>query len=75
MATRSKLLTKPAAAKTSYVRVRIQPKLKRNAEGILQKIGLSISDAVTILFKQVVAQKGLPIELGTPNRDPPKALR
>ena len=62
-------------AKPGYTKVRLDPKLKKNAEAELAKIGLSISDAVTIFFKQVVAQKGLPVELKVPNRESIKALR
>ena len=57
------------------VRVRIDPKLKKNVEVVLDKIGFSISDAVTIFFKQVVSQNGLPDELKVPNRESIKALR
>ena len=75
MASKPKSLTVPKLAKTSYVRVRIDPKLKRKAEVILERSGLSISDATTVFFKQVVAQNGLPFEVRVPNRETIKAMR
>ena len=62
-------------AKSSYINARIEPKLKKSAEAVLDKIGLSTTDALTIFFKQVVAQKGMPFEVKIPNRETIKAVR
>lgn len=62
-------------AKTGYINARVEPKLKKQAEAVLDKIGLSTTDAVTIFLKQVVAQKGLPFEVKIPNRETIKAMR
>lgn len=47
-------------AKTAYINVRIEPELKEKAEKILKGLGLSVSDAITIFFRQVVLRRGLP---------------
>ena len=62
-------------AKSGYINARIEPKLKKNAEAVLDKIGLSTTDAVTIFLKQVVAHKGMPFAVKIPNRETIKALR
>lgn len=62
-------------AKTGYINARVEPKLKKSAEAVLDKIGLSTTDAVTMFLKQVVAQKGLPFSAKVPNRETIKALR
>jgi DNA-damage-inducible protein J len=62
-------------AKTGYINARVEPKLKKSAEAVLDKLGLSTTDAVTIFLKQVVAQKGLPFAVKVPNRETVRALR
>lgn len=62
-------------AKSGFINARIEPKLKKSAEAVLDKIGLSTTDALTIFFKQVVAQKGMPFPVNIPNRETIKALR
>ncbi len=62
-------------AKTGYINARVEPKLKKSAEAVLDKIGLSTTDAVTMFLKQVVAQKGLPFPAKVPNRETVRALR
>ena len=61
-------------AKTGYINARIEPKLKKRPEAVLDKIGLSTTDAVTMFLKQVVAQKGLPFPANMPNRETIKAI-
>lgn len=62
-------------AKTGYINARVEPKLKKSAEAVLDKIGLSTTDAVTMFLKQIVAQKGLPFPAKVPNRETIRALR
>jgi DNA-damage-inducible protein J len=61
--------------KSGYINARIEPKLKKSAEAVLDKIGLSTTDALTIFFEQVVAQKGMPFKVNIPNRETIKAMR
>ncbi len=54
-------------AKTAMIRARIQPKLKRNAERILRRMGLSTTQAITLFYRQVELRKGLPFQVVVPN--------
>lgn len=49
-------------AKTANLYVRIEPTLKEQAEEIFEAIGLPPSSAITMFYKQVVMQQGLPFE-------------
>jgi DNA-damage-inducible protein J len=77
-AVRKAAVRKPAPrkpAKSGFINARIEPKLKKSAEAVLDKIGLSTTEAVTIFLKQVVAQRGIPFELKIPNRETVRAMR
>jgi DNA-damage-inducible protein J len=51
----------------SKVRVRVDHKTKAQASEVLSTMGLTISDAVRLLLKRIVAEQTLPIELKIPN--------
>ncbi len=65
-------------AKTAYVNARMDKNLKSKAEKILRDVGVKASDALTIFYKQVVIQQGLPFEVCTrshvPNAETRRAL-
>ncbi|MCD0424171.1 type II toxin-antitoxin system RelB/DinJ family antitoxin [Rubrivivax sp. JA1024] len=61
--------------KSGYINARVEPKLKKSAEAVLDKIGLSTTDAVTMFLKQVVAHKGMPFPVKIPNKETIRALR
>ena len=63
------------AAKTEMIRARVEPELKAAAEGILADLGLSTSDAMRLLYKQIVLRKGLPFPVEVPNATTAKAMR
>lgn len=53
---------------TSEIRSRIEPELKEEAQDVLSRVGLNISDAIRLFLRQVVLAKGLPFEVReTPN--------
>ena len=53
---------------TSEIRSRIEPGLKQEAQDVLSRVGLNISDAIRLFLVKVVAAKGLPFEVReTPN--------
>ena len=53
---------------TSEIRSRIEPELKDEAQAILGRVGLNISDAIRLFLRQVVVARGLPFEVReTPN--------
>ena len=53
-------------AKTANMYARIEPDLKSQAEAILSALGISTSNAITMFYKQIVLQKGLPFEVNLP---------
>ena len=61
--------------KNSVVRARIDAATKVEASAILASIGLSLSDAVRLMLKRVVAEKALPFELLIPNAETIEAVK
>ena len=55
-------------AKEAMIRARIEPHLKAEVEDIFQELGLSITDAITLFYKQVKLNRGLPFEVRIPNK-------
>lgn len=49
--------------KTANVYARIEPELKEEAESILSDLGISASSAITMFYKQIIINKGIPFEL------------
>ena len=48
---------------TTEIRSRIEPDLKDEAQAVLSRVGLNISDAIRLFLRQVVAARGLPFEV------------
>jgi DNA-damage-inducible protein J len=48
---------------TSEIRSRIEPELKDEAQDVLSRVGLNISDAIRLFLRKVVAVKGLPFDI------------
>ena len=55
--------------KTQMVHARIDPKLKRSAERVFTKIGISTTEAIRLFLKQVELHKGLPFPVSIPNEE------
>ncbi|CAA6813091.1 MAG: DNA-damage-inducible protein J [uncultured Sulfurovum sp.] len=49
------------------VRARVDSNLKKEVEEILQEVGLSTSQAITLFLKRIKYEKGIPFELKVPN--------
>ena len=60
--------------KTAVISARIDPGLKQNAEQVLQKLGLTPSQAITLFYRQIGLQNGLPFNVKLPNRETIEAL-
>jgi DNA-damage-inducible protein J len=60
--------------KSAHLNARIEPRLKRDAERILAKVGLSTTDAVTIFYRQITLRRGLPFDVCIPNAETVAAL-
>ena len=53
-------------AKSANLYARIEPDLKEQAENILTALGISASNAITMFYKQIILQNGLPFEVKLP---------
>ena len=60
--------------KTETIRARVEPALKREAEAVLKKIGLTSSGAITLFLTQVKLTKGLPFAVRIPNKQTKRAI-
>ncbi len=60
--------------KTAAVHSRIQPEIKEKAEGILQRLGLSPTEAIRMFYMQIALRNGLPFDVAIPNDETIKAL-
>ena len=49
--------------KTANLYARIEPNLKTEAEGILGDLGIPVSNAINIFYRQIVIHRGLPFEV------------
>jgi len=56
-----------AMSKTATIRTRIEPSLKSEVEDILSELGLTASETVQLLYRQIKLQRGLPFEVRIPN--------
>jgi DNA-damage-inducible protein J len=54
-------------SKTATIRSRIEPGLKSEVEEILSELGLTASEAVHLLYRQIKLQRGLPFDVRIPN--------
>ena len=54
-------------SKTAMIRARVEPDLKRDAEEVFEKLGLSPTQAVTLFYRQVSMRRGLPFDVVVPN--------
>lgn len=52
-------------SKTANVYARIEPETKREAEKILESLGLTSSVAINMFYKQIILNQGIPFNLKT----------
>ena len=57
-------------AKTANLYARIEPDVKEEAENILTALGVSVSSAINMFYKQIILQRGLPFEVKIPYSRP-----
>ncbi len=62
-------------SKSDVVRARIQPRVKRDAESILKRLGVSHSTFINMSYRAVVEAGGIPFSLHVPNAGTAKVLR
>lgn len=57
-------------ARTSNVFARVEPEIKEQAEQVLDRLGISMSNAVGMFLRQVAMQRGIPFEMKLPQTAP-----
>jgi DNA-damage-inducible protein J len=62
-------------ASAEVVRARIDADLKREVSAVLAEMGLSVSDAIRLLFVRVAAERALPFDIRVPNAETQEAMR
>jgi len=55
--------------RSANIHATIDRPTKEKAQGILQDLGMSMSEAIAVYFKQIVLHKGLPFEVKIPNKE------
>jgi len=63
-----------SSVKTTTARVRIRPDIKSEAESIIHDLGLSVSTAFELFYRQIIFNRGLPFDLRIPNASTLKAI-
>ncbi len=61
--------------KTATIQTRVDPVVKHNAQIILKKLNISMSEAISMYLSQITLHKGIPFELKIPNEITAKTLR
>ena len=59
---------KTKTAKTATVLARMDPELKRQAEAILDRLGIPASLLINMLYNQIVLTKGIPFKISVPDK-------
>ena len=54
-------------AKSTTISARIDPTTKKQAERVFKELGITSSQAITLFYKQVELQQGLPFIVKIPN--------
>ena len=52
---------------TATIHARIDPETKKNSEEVLRQIGLTSTEAVRLLYRQIALRGEFPVELRVPN--------
>ena len=61
--------------KTATIQARIDPKVKKRAKSVLDKLHLSMSEAISMFLTQVSLNNGIPFEMKIPNELTAKTLK
>lgn len=61
-------------SKTTTIQTRVDPIVKKNAQEILKKLNITMSEAISMYLSQITLHQGIPFELKIPNRLTAKTL-
>jgi DNA-damage-inducible protein J len=62
-------------AKTATIQTRVDPIVKNNAQNILKKLNISMSEAISMYLSQITLHNGIPFEIKIPNEITAKTLK
>lgn len=62
-------------SKIAFIRARVEPKLKIHAEHILSELGITPTQAITMLYTRIARGHEWPLELKIPNAKTAKAIK
>ena len=54
------------AVKTANVSVRVEPLIKKEAESVLDRLGISSSTVINMLYRQIIMHQGIPFQATIP---------
>lgn len=54
-------------SRTATVRARVEPDLKADVEKVLDRVGLSTTEAINLFYCQIRLRRGLPFPVELPN--------
>ena len=60
--------------KAEFIRARVDEGLKANTEALFSRLGISMTDAITMFLTQCELWQGLPFEVRIPNEETKRAL-
>jgi DNA-damage-inducible protein J len=62
-------------ARTAMIHARLTPEIKENAEAILKELGISVSSAYELFYRQIIAHRGLPFDARIPTQETIQAMQ
>jgi DNA-damage-inducible protein J len=62
-------------SKSEFIRARIQPDLKKEVEKVFNEIGVTTTQVITMLYKQIAREHAIPLSLRIPNDVTSKELK
>jgi DNA-damage-inducible protein J len=62
-------------ARTAMIHARLTPEIKENAEAILKELGISVSSAYELFYRQIIAHHGLPFDARIPTQETVQAMQ
>ena len=60
--------------KTATITIRLDSKVKTDAQAVFNKLGITTTQAVSLFLNQVSLKKGLPFDISIPNTETIKAI-
>ena len=62
-------------AQTSVIHARIDPSTKEATEKVLETLGITPTEAIRLLYRQIALRNEFPLELKVPNAETAEILR